>query len=528
MNNDYFEMNQLDASHSLNTDPEAYRIPTDADGQSGEMASVGEAAPEKAAAQSGQASDRMRISTVLFSLLALGLIVAVAAVTAVVFSSGQEESAGHYDAKETPLVTETDRPGADRMSGDAIGAGTLYDDCDIFTSPDRNSAVAGRLARGTDVLIFAAEGDYYKVGDQEQNVVGFVRKERVNIGRIDLGNPDQAEIVDGETGEVLGVEDTQKAETGTSVRPSKFPVNSSPYFIYVEKGSHTVTIYGKDSKGKYTVPRKTFLIATGRKDWLTPVGDFSISGKERWHAWGGCYAPYCCKFYGGLFIHGPLYKEKDFGTLMIGSVSQIGTDASSGCLRTSTQAAFFIYQYCRIGTNIKIVDGSPLHRDAGVPLLESQYTDPAASTVLADGIELGFESSTMSVGQSMKVSVSFKPSNTSNKDCTWSSSNPSVVSVSGSGVSCTVKARKEGSAVITATSADGGHTASFTVTVTLTGLPDDSSSDPSDVSSDVSQDDSSDSTSSDGGSTTVTSGQENPASTTSASASSSDSTSTEG
>ena len=58
----------------------------------------------------------------------------------------------------------------------------------------------------------------------------------------------------------------------------------------------------------------------------------------------------------------------------------------------------------------------------------------------------------------------FTPSNATDQTVTWQSSNSAVVSVSRTGV---VTAIGLGSAIITATSNDGGHQATITVTVSL-------------------------------------------------------------
>ena len=63
--------------------------------------------------------------------------------------------------------------------------------------------------------------------------------------------------------------------------------------------------------------------------------------------------------------------------------------------------------------------------------------------------------------------VNYTPENASNKVVTWTSSNPDVAEPlrSGTGM-CDVIAKKPGTAVFTATSDDGGHTAEITVVVT--------------------------------------------------------------
>ena len=502
MKKEFFEMNELDSTHSIEMDKNVYRQSKNQSEKTSvysENVSVNDTnSDDLHKEQIDSEVNKIKKIALAISLIGVLLIAGAAALILGLFRNGQdEEFDGNYDLEETVFVTDSDRPGIDLISENVLGTGMLFEDCDILTRPEEGSAVEGRLAGGTDVLIYSAEGDYYKVSDAEKNVEGYVLKEKVNTGNIDLGNPDaEAEFVDDATGRVIGTEKPSSKITSTTVNPEDFPVNASPYFIYVEKGSHTITIFGKDANGKYTVPRKTFLTATGRTASLTPVGDFTILGKEKWHFWGKSYSPYCCKYYGNLFFHGPIYGQKNFGTLSINSVFQIGTNASSGCMRTTVQAAYFIYQFCWVGTNVKIVNGSPLGRSANLPSYWTQYVDPATNLVPAAGISFGFDSKTMNVGDSIRVTADFTPSTASNKDCTWSCTNPGVVSVRGDGENCTLSALKAGSAVITACSIDGGYTASFTVTVlseesenissqedSSTGSDDTSSTLPVDVSS---------------------------------------------
>ncbi|NLY96686.1 MAG: L,D-transpeptidase, partial [Clostridiaceae bacterium] len=65
-----------------------------------------------------------------------------------------------------------------------------------------------------------------------------------------------------------------------------------PYSLYLEKGSFTLTVYKKDENGEYTVPVKAFRTAVGRTAGRTPVGNFAVYKKERWHEfpYNGGYA----------------------------------------------------------------------------------------------------------------------------------------------------------------------------------------------------------------------------------------------
>ena len=78
------------------------------------------------------------------------------------------------------------------------------------------------------------------------------------------------------------------------------------------------------------------------------------------------------------------------------------------------------------------------------------------------GISMDVSSLTLTVGQARQLNVLYTPSYAANKTVFWTSDNPSVASVSPEGK---VAALSEGCAVITATSEEGGFTATCSVTV---------------------------------------------------------------
>jgi len=78
------------------------------------------------------------------------------------------------------------------------------------------------------------------------------------------------------------------------------------------------------------------------------------------------------------------------------------------------------------------------------------------------GVSLSETSKTVTVGDSFSLTATVSPDNASNKSITWSSNNSTVASVSETGI---VNALSAGDATITATTVDGGFTATCAVTV---------------------------------------------------------------
>ncbi len=84
------------------------------------------------------------------------------------------------------------------------------------------------------------------------------------------------------------------------------------------------------------------------------------------------------------------------------------------------------------------------------------------------GISLSSETMTIQVGESRPLTVTFTPSYAANQNVSWGSDTPGVATVSQEGM---VMGFAEGEATITATSEDGGFTASCRVTVTAGSIP---------------------------------------------------------
>lgn len=85
----------------------------------------------------------------------------------------------------------------------------------------------------------------------------------------------------------------------------------------------------------------------------------------------------------------------------------------------------------------------------------------SSSTVAVESVSLDQETLTLAEGENAKLTATVLPENATNKNVTWTSDNPDVATVEGG----TVTAVAAGSANITATTEDGGHTATCAVTV---------------------------------------------------------------
>ncbi len=169
--------------------------------------------------------------------------------------------------------------------------------------------------------------------------------------------------------------------------PEEEPEDKQPYYLYVEKGSFTLTIYKKDENGEYTDVYKTYRIAHGGNK--TPAGKFELGKKERWHEFNdGGFVQYATTYHKRLFIHSPLYGSENVKHLWpayYDGSHAIGKASTGGCLRMVTEASRFIYDECPEGTILEIVNGSPKNTTSDEPPdRDHKRYDPTDVNVDAD------------------------------------------------------------------------------------------------------------------------------------------------
>lgn len=155
---------------------------------------------------------------------------------------------------------------------------------------------------------------------------------------------------------------------------------SYPYLIKVNRAACTVTIYGKDSKGKYTVPIKAMLCSPG---WDTPLGTYKTPAKYRWKLlMGDVWGQYSTRVVGGILFHSVWYYSQDPSTLSNRQFNNLGSIVSHGCIRLNVEDAKWIYDNCPLGTTVTIYDDKnnpgPLGKPEAIKLSSSsgQGYDP--------------------------------------------------------------------------------------------------------------------------------------------------------
>ena len=242
-----------------------------------------------------------------------------------------------------------------------------------------------------------------------------------------------------------------------------------PYIIYACKNSHTIAILARDDNGEWTRVVRLYPTGMGRKN-VTDVGFFTLKKKERWHKWGSGYSPYACKLSIGIYLHGPIYKRKNHNTIRPSYYNCIGTNCSSGCIRTICGCAAWVYYNCPVGTHVIVAQNSrfstPRPKKIGKKA-KRDPSDPGNNTeIFITGFAVDPGALTLDQGATHGLTPTLiSPANANTKGFLFSSDNNGVATVSPDGV---VTAVGGGTATISVTAADD-YACTVRVPVTVNG-----------------------------------------------------------
>lgn len=139
----------------------------------------------------------------------------------------------------------------------------------------------------------------------------------------------------------------------------KTEIASTPkYYIKVNYGAQVVTVYTKDSNGKYTKPVRAMICSTGT--YTPKSGVYKTPNRYRWlDMIGDVYAQYCTQIVGDILFHSVPYAVKgDNSSLFYKKYDQLGTKCSLGCIRLTCADAKWIYDNCKLGTQVEFYSSS--------------------------------------------------------------------------------------------------------------------------------------------------------------------------
>ena len=153
----------------------------------------------------------------------------------------------------------------------------------------------------------------------------------------------------------IGDEKTQRilysnraAVSDTVVTKYKITVNTSKQRVYV---------YEWNGKSFNENPVKTFKCSSGKNDTPTPKGTYWNTGRiSEWYYFKefDCWAKYAWTIDGGILFHSVIYSARSESSVRSGTIRQLGSKASHGCVRLSVENAKWIFENCGAGTPVTV------------------------------------------------------------------------------------------------------------------------------------------------------------------------------
>lgn len=155
------------------------------------------------------------------------------------------------------------------------------------------------------------------------------------------------------------IEEEITEETENSYDNKKSENRSTlPYYIKVNYGAQTITVYKQDENGDYTIPYKAMACSTGV---ATPKsGVYAIPAKWEWRRLlGNVYGHYSTHITGNILFHSvPYLRKEDKASLEYWEYDKLGTYASAGCVRLTVSDAQWIFYNCDTGTKVEFYSSS--------------------------------------------------------------------------------------------------------------------------------------------------------------------------
>jgi hypothetical protein len=149
-----------------------------------------------------------------------------------------------------------------------------------------------------------------------------------------------------------------------SITPEILPkrietISHLPQFILIDLGQQCLGLY------QYGKLIHQFAISSGKHG--TPARNFVIMSKEKDHfstKYENAWMPYSLRLFGDYFLHGGILPS--YAT-------------SHGCVRLMYENAIFVYNWAKVGTPGKIINGTPLNAEDEVP--DEEEEEPEIKTL---------------------------------------------------------------------------------------------------------------------------------------------------
>lgn len=246
----------------------------------------------------------------------------------------------------------------------------------------------------------------------------------------------------------------QNGSPSLSERVAAGKSNNANLFVSIHNNSSSNGIMGTEV---YYFNPFSKSLAAGVSSQVSSALD---NGNNRGGKFGYYYVTRTARFPSILAECGFITNEEEYDNLMDDGYQQAVAEGiadaiagyydavGGGTVMTGSQSS---------GESVDVGGGGDDESTGEAPEAEDESGDADV-----DGVSLGDEVLELAVGDTHSLKATVSPSDAANKKVTWESSDTAVASVDSAGK---IKAKKEGTAVITVTTKDGEYTAQCEVTV---------------------------------------------------------------
>ena len=208
-----------------------------------------------------------------------------------------------------------------------------------------------------DVQAVAQSQTLEKENNNEEEVIELIDPETISEEELEEAEKtEETEKTEENEEKNLTEEEKKKKEEEQKKKQEeakKAQSQGKPYWIKVNCAANTVTVYGKDANGNYTVPIRPMVCSVGSS---TPrSGVYHTPQKARWGTLiGPVWGQYCTRITGQILFHSvPYLKQNDPSSLEYWEYDRLGTQRSLGCIRLTVADAQWIYNNCPLGTSVE-------------------------------------------------------------------------------------------------------------------------------------------------------------------------------
>lgn len=150
-----------------------------------------------------------------------------------------------------------------------------------------------------------------------------------------------------------------------------------PYEIRVNTKENCITVFGVDDTGKYIIPVRAMLCASGEE---APNGTFQLGDSSCWQMDAdGMFSQYATRIVDDVVFRSASYYSQNNNDLNVEQFNQMGQEISGSSIQLEVADAKWISKNCPEGTKVEIADGgeaSPLGKPRARRLKEDETKDP--------------------------------------------------------------------------------------------------------------------------------------------------------